>query len=58
MMGLFPSHPGAAQLKLMDFDVSDSTVRLVGGSGSATNSVNKKLTKRKNFMRVRISSVC
>ena len=43
-MGLFPSYTGAAQLKLMDLDVFDSIVRLVGGSGSATNSVNMKLT--------------
>ena len=43
-MGLFPSYTGAAQLKLMDLDVFESIVRLVGGSGSATDSVNIKLT--------------
>ena len=43
-MGLFPAYTGAAQLKLMDLDVFESIVRLVGGSGSATDSVNIKLT--------------
>ena len=49
-MGLFPSYAGAAQLKLMDSDVFDTAVRLIGGSGSATNLVNMKLTERKNLI--------
>ena len=43
-MGLFPSYTGAVQFKLMDLDVFDSIVRLVGGCGSATNSINMKPT--------------
>lgn len=45
-MGLFPLYTGAVQFKLMDLDVFDSTVRLVGGPGSAINSVNMKLTNK------------